>query len=33
MGLITQDWIAVNGTSINGQFLEQLIADSESVKG
>jgi hypothetical protein len=33
MGLITQDWIAANGTSINGQSLEQLIADSRSVKG
>ena len=33
MGLITQDWIAANGTSINGQSLEQLIADSKNVKG
>jgi hypothetical protein len=33
MGLIPQDWIAANGTSINGQSLEQLIADSRSVKG
>jgi hypothetical protein len=32
MGLITQDWIAANGTSINGQSLEQLIQDSKSVQ-
>ncbi len=33
MGLITQDWIAANGTTINGQSLDQLIADSRKVKG
>jgi hypothetical protein len=33
LGLITQDWIAKNGTSINGQSLQQLIADSRSVRG
>jgi hypothetical protein len=33
IGLITQDWIAKNGTSLNGQSLAQLIADSRSVKG
>jgi len=32
-GLITEDWIAKNGTSINGQSLTQLIADSRNVKG
>lgn len=32
MGLITQDWIAANGTSINGQSLEQLIQDSKNVQ-
>jgi hypothetical protein len=31
MGLITQDWISINGTTINGQSLEQLIADSRAV--
>jgi hypothetical protein len=33
MGLITEDWIAANGTSVNGQSLAQLIADSQSVQG
>jgi len=33
IGLITEDWIAKNGTSINGQSLAQLIADSKNVKG
>jgi hypothetical protein len=33
MGLITEDWIAKNGTDINGQSLEQLIADSRNVQG
>jgi hypothetical protein len=33
MGLITEDWVAANGTSINGQSLQQLIADSRSVQG
>jgi hypothetical protein len=33
MGLITEDWIGKNGTSINGQSLKQLIADSRDVKG
>ena len=33
LGLITEDWIAANGTSINGQSLVQLIADSRNVKG
>jgi len=33
MGLITEDWIAANGTSVNGQSLSQLIADSRDVKG
>jgi hypothetical protein len=33
LGLITEDWIAKNGTSINGQSLVQLIADSRNVKG
>jgi hypothetical protein len=33
MGLITEDWIAANGTSVNGQSLQQLIADSRSVRG
>jgi hypothetical protein len=32
MGLITQDWIAANGTSVNGQSLEQLIQDSRNVQ-
>ncbi len=32
IGLITEDWIAKNGTTINGQSLAQLIADSRSVK-
>jgi hypothetical protein len=33
LGLITEDWIAANGTSINGQSLVQLLADSRNVKG
>jgi hypothetical protein len=33
MGLITEDWITKNGTTINGQSLDQLIADSKSVQG
>jgi hypothetical protein len=33
LGLITEDWIAANGTSVNGQSLAQLIADSRNVKG
>jgi hypothetical protein len=33
MGLITEDWIDKNGTTINGQSLKQLIADSRDVKG
>jgi hypothetical protein len=33
LGLITEDWIAKYGTSINGQSLQQLIADSRSVRG
>jgi hypothetical protein len=33
LGLITEDWIAANGTSVNGQSLQQLIADSKNVKG
>ena len=32
-GLITEDWVAKNGTSINGQSLAQLIADRRSVRG
>jgi hypothetical protein len=32
MGLITEDWIDKNGTSINGQSLKQLIADSRDVR-
>ena len=33
MGLITEDWIATNGTDINGESLAQLIADSRNVHG
>jgi hypothetical protein len=33
IGLITEDWIAKNGTSINGQSLQQLITDSKNVRG
>ena len=33
LGLITEDWIAKNGTSINGQSLQQLITDSKNVRG
>ena len=33
IGLITEDWIAKNGTSINGQSLRQLITDSKNVRG
>jgi hypothetical protein len=33
IGLITQDWIAKNGTSVNGQSLQQLITDSRDVQG
>ena len=33
IGLITEDWIAKNGTSINGQSLQQLITDSKNVQG
>jgi hypothetical protein len=33
LGLITEDWIAANGTSIKGQSLAQLIADSKTVRG
>ena len=33
MGLITEDWISANGTTINGQSLAQLITDSQSVHG
>jgi hypothetical protein len=33
IGLITEDWIAKNGTSINGQSLQQLITDSRNVQG
>jgi hypothetical protein len=33
MGLITEDWISANGTDINGESLEQLIADSKQVHG
>ena len=33
MGLITEDWIAANGTDINGESLAQLIADSRNVHG
>ena len=32
IGLITEDWIAKNGTSINGQSLQQLITDSRNVR-
>ena len=32
MGLITDDWISANGTTINGQSLAQLIADSKDVQ-
>ena len=31
MGLITEDWISANGTTINGQSLEQLITDSRNL--
>jgi hypothetical protein len=33
LGLITEDWVAANGTTVNGQSLAQLIADSKDVKG
>jgi hypothetical protein len=33
IGLITEDWIAKNGTSINGQSLQQLINDSRNLQG
>jgi hypothetical protein len=32
MGLITEDWIAANGTTVNGQSLAQLITDSRNVQ-
>ncbi len=32
MGLITEDWISANGTTINGQSLAQLITDSRNVQ-
>jgi hypothetical protein len=33
IGLITEDRIAKNGTSINGQSLQKLITDSKNVRG
>jgi hypothetical protein len=33
IGLITEDWIAKNATSVNGQSLRRLIADCRNVRG
>ncbi len=32
MGLITEDWVSANGTTVNGQSLAQLITDSKNVQ-